>query len=192
MEFEFPDHIHPLDSSYPKKSSFLPSKWERMKINKLVNAIRMGWLKPRPPKKTEEEEKLWDIWENEDNNELSKKLPPVIAAVKMKLPTHAESYNPSEEYLFDEEEKKKWESLEPEDREVNFIPKKYDALRKVEAYEGLIRERFERCLDLYLAPRIRKKKLDIDPESLIPNLPRPSELRPFPTTANITYEGKAN
>jgi len=190
VEFDFPDRIHPIDNSYPSKQSFLPSKWERMKINKMVNAIRMGWMKPKQPKKPEDEldEKLWDIWENEEENEVSKKLPPVISAPKMKLPTHAESYNPSEEYLFDEEEKKQWLAQEPEDRELNFIPKKYDALRKVEAYEGLIRERFERCLDLYLAPRIRKKKLDIDPESLIPNLPRPSELRPFPTTANITYE----
>ncbi len=49
-------------------------------------------------------------------------------------------------------------------------------------YKDFINERFERCLDLYLHPRIQKKKMNVDPEKLIPNLPKPEELRPFPTT----------
>lgn len=100
----------------------------------------------------------------------------------MKLPTHAESYNPPEEYIFDKKELKEWKDMDPEDRPTNFIPKKYENLRNVEFYDQLINERFERCLDLYLCPRMRKKKLDIDPESLIPKLPKPEELRPYPTT----------
>ena len=99
----------------------------------------------------------------------------------MKLPGHQESYNPSLEYLFDEQEKKEWEEEDPDERKINFIPKKYDSLRRVESYSNLIIERFERCLDLYMQPRLRKKKLDIDPETLIPKLPQPEELRPFPT-----------
>ena len=55
--------------------------------------------------------------------------------------------------------------------------------------ENLLRERFNRCLDLYLCPRVRKNRKQIDPESLIPKLPRPSELRPYPTTRIITYFG---
>ncbi len=65
-------------------------------------------------------------------------------------------------------------------------------MRKVPAYSNLVKERFERCLDMYLCPRVRKKKLNIDPELLMPNLPKPSELRPFPTTANILYKGRSN
>ena len=78
---------------------------------------------------------------------------------------------------------------DPEDRELDFIPKKVDCLRKIQAYDNFIKERFERCLDLYLCPRIRRKKLNIDPDSLIPILPKPSELRPFPTIQNISYKG---
>jgi ribosome biogenesis protein ERB1 len=35
-------------------------------------------------------------------------------------------------------------------------------------------------LDLYLAPRVQRKKLNIDPESLLPSLPAPETLKPFP------------
>jgi len=42
---------------------------------------------------------------------------------------------------------------------------------------------------LYLCPRVKKKKLNIDPESLIPKLPDSSTLRPFPTSLNISYVG---
>ena len=94
----------------------------------------------------------------------------------MKLPKHAESYNPSSEFLLNEEEMKDWIEMDEEDRPQDFIPKKYGTLRNVPAYENLIRERFSRCLDLYLCPRARKKKLNIDPESLIPDIPKPSDL----------------
>ena len=45
------------------------------------------------------------------------------------------------------------------------------------------------CLDLYLCPRVRRRKLHIDPQSLIPALPKPAELRPFPTTLAVRYVG---
>ena len=51
--------------------------------------------------------------------------------------------------------------MDEEDRPLNYITKKYDVLRKVPAYENLIREHFNRCLDLYLCPRARRKKLNI-------------------------------
>jgi len=140
-------------------------------------------------KQDQEEEKLWDLWENAQEDDIMKKMAPAIPAPKLKLPGHAESYNPSEEYLFTEEELKEWNENDPSDRELNFVPKKYDSLRKVQAYEGLIKERFERCLDLYLCPRLRRKKLNIDPNSLIPELPKPADLRPFPTTSNILFKG---
>nr|7NAD_m Chain m, Ribosome biogenesis protein ERB1 [Saccharomyces cerevisiae BY4741]7R72_m Chain m, Ribosome biogenesis protein ERB1 [Saccharomyces cerevisiae BY4741] len=44
-------------------------------------------------------------------------------------------------------------------------------------------------LDLYLAPRVRKNKLNIDPNSLIPELPSPKDLRPFPIRCSTIYAG---
>ena len=46
------------------------------------------------------------------------------------------------------------------------------------AYSGL---RFTRCLDLYLCPRALKMRMNVDPQSLLPQLPNPKDLRPFPT-----------
>lgn len=59
----------------------------------------------------------------------------------------------------------------------------------VPAYDRILHERFERCLDLYLCPRVRKNRINIDPESLIPKLPNPKDLQPFPTALSILYEG---
>lgn len=49
---------------------------------------------------------VWDIWKDESLVAFRPKtLPPQIHAPKRAPPTHAESYNPSKEYLLDEQEK---------------------------------------------------------------------------------------
>lgn len=115
-------------------------------------------------------------------------MPKPITAPKRDLPGHGESFNPPDEYLFDEDEKKEYEEAEEGERKQNFIPHQFDALRKVPLYENLIKEHFERCLDLYMCPRMFKKKVNVsDPSKLIPELPSPEELRPFPTRVSIEY-----
>ena len=111
-----------------------------------------------------------------------------------KFKGHAESYNPPPEYLPTEEERNRWDkqSDEPYKRKMNFLPKKFDCLRKVPAYEKFIHERFERCLDLYLAPRARKMRLTIQPEDLVPQLPKPQDLQPFPQVCSVTFKGHKN
>jgi hypothetical protein len=39
------------------------------------------------------------------------------------------------------------------------------------------------------APQVRKKRLHVNPESLVPKLPKPQELQPFPTTLAVRYSG---
>lgn len=114
-----------------------------------------------------------------------------IPAPKLKLPGHEESYNPPKEYLPTEEEKNA-ASLEAEEEGERppFQPTAYEALRKVPAYDNFIRERFERCLDLYLCPRARIKRLNVDdPKSLVPKLPKPKDLQPFPTLLSLRFLG---
>lgn len=65
---------------------------------------------------------------------------------------HSESYNPPEEYLLSDAEKRAWETADPADRETNYLPAKFACLRRVPLYPAGVRERYERCLDLYLAP----------------------------------------
>ena len=55
-------------------------------------------------------------------------------------------------------------------------------------YQNLIQEHFERCLDLYLCPRLLRKKVNVtDPSKLIPELPSPNDLKPFPTQVSIDF-----
>ncbi len=75
--------------------------------------------------------------------------------------------------------------MHPDDRPLDFIPRKYSSLRHVPLYPDFIKERFNRCLDLYLCPRAIKRKLQVDPDTLLPKLPDPKELRPFPTTVAV-------
>ena len=63
-------------------------------------------------------------------------------------------------------------------------------LTQVPAYADFIKERFERCLDLYLCPRTRRKRLFVpDAKALVPKLPKPRDLQPFPTTLALRYLG---
>jgi len=87
-----------------------------------------------------------------------------------------------------EEERAAYDMMDPTDK-PDFIPQSFDAMRKVPAYAKYVQERFERCLDLYLCPRARKKRLNVDPESLLPKLPKPRDLQPFPTWQSLLFEG---
>ncbi|KAG7400594.1 Ribosome biogenesis protein 1 [Phytophthora boehmeriae] len=178
--------IHSMGNDVEPKSRFLPSKWERMKVMKIMKGIKEGRIKldQEPEKKPE----VYQMWFDDDQAE-TRKGPAHVQAPKMPLPGHIESYNPPDEYLFSKEERRAWEEADPEDRETNFIPQKFKSLREVRGYGGFVRERFERCLDLYLAPRVNKRKLNIDPESLVPELPKPQDLRPFPNTLALVFNG---
>ncbi|KAI3810379.1 hypothetical protein L1987_19991 [Smallanthus sonchifolius] len=104
------------------------------------------------------------------------------------LAGHDESYNPSLEYIPTQEEISAYQLMFEEDQ-PKFIPKRFASLRSVPAYEKSVRESFDRCLDLYLCPRARKKRINIDPESLKPKLPSRKDLKPYPTTCYLEYKG---
>ncbi|KAJ3356866.1 Ribosome biogenesis protein 1 [Allomyces javanicus] len=178
--------IHPLSAAPEPKRRFVPSKWEHKKVMKIVRAIRNGWIVPNKPKV--EKPKYFDIW-GADTAESRDDHPMHLPAPKMALPGHIESYNPPEEYLFTEEEKQAWLDADPEDRKIDFIPQKFTSLRAVPAYDQFTQNRFQRCLDLYLCPRVRRNRVEVDPDSLIPRLPDPKDLEPFPTALSIAFRG---
>ncbi|GAV49786.1 hypothetical protein ZYGR_0R00270 [Zygosaccharomyces rouxii] len=185
------EEVMPLSAAPEPKRRFVPSKNEAKRVMKIVRAIREGRIVP--PQKLKEmreaeaaEEYKYDLWG--DSNESVDHVMN-LRAPKLPPPTNEESYNPPEEYLLTPEEKEQWDKADPSERERNFVPQKYGALRKVPGYTESVRERFERSLDLYLAPRVRRNKLNIDPESLIPKLPSPKDLRPFPIRCSTVYAG---
>ncbi|KAL8911790.1 MAG: hypothetical protein Q9172_007614 [Xanthocarpia lactea] len=188
--FSSKTELMPLSAAPEPKRRFIPSKHEAKRVMKLVRAIREGRILPYKPPQAEDEEdndvKHYDIWANEaprpDHamNVPAPKLPP---------PGYDESYHPPPEYLPDKKEKKAWEEADDEDRQKEYLPADHSSLRKVPGYDKFVKEKFERCLDLYLAPRVRRSKLNIDPESLLPKLPSPDELRPFPTACATIFRG---
>lgn len=182
----------PLSAAPEPKRRFVPSKHEAKRVAKLVRAIKEGRILPyKPPEERqreeeEKEESYYDVWANEEPQD-----PHVmnIPAPKLAPPGYDLSYNPPPEYLPTEEEKEAWKNQDPEEREKEYLPAKFDSLRKVPGYGEFVKERFDRCLDLYLAPRIRKNRLNIDPNSLLPKLPRPEDLKPFPTLNQTIFRG---
>lgn len=182
--------VMPLSAAPEPKRRFVPSKHEAKRVMKIVRAIREGRILPyKPPLEDEEEDlgiKRYDIWANETPRP---DHPMNIPAPKLPPPGYAESYHPPPEFLPDRAEKKAWEEADEEDREKDFLPTNHDSLRKVPGYDKFLKEKFERCLDLYLAPRIRRNKLNVDPESLLPKLPSPEDLRPFPTKCETVFQG---
>ncbi|KAG9009803.1 Ribosome biogenesis protein erb1 [Tulasnella sp. JGI-2019a] len=181
------EEVMPLSGRPQPKSRWQPSKWEKQKVMKIVRLIRAGKIVPRKPKATQPQ--WYNIWSKDTEAEY--KYQPPIAAPKMPLPKHAESYNPPEEYLPNSEEKKAFDEMDNEDkmRAGAFLPKKYGALRLVPGYEKFIQERHSRLLDLYLAPRIQKVRLNINPDSLLPSLPSPQSLKPFPVFEALKMSG---
>lgn len=177
----------PLLATPEPKRRFVPSKHEAKRVMKIVRAIREGRISLKKKDQEQDEQQYYDVWA--DNAAPQADHVMTLRAPKLPPPTHDESYNPPEEYVPTEEEAKEWENMDPADRERNYLPRKYGALRHVPGYADSVRERFERSLDLYLAPRVRRHKLNIDPDSLIPDLPSPQDLRPFPIKCSTVYRG---
>jgi ribosome biogenesis protein ERB1 len=106
---------------------------------------------------------------------------------RMQLQSIPDLVNPPKEYLLTSQEiEEKLKEDEYEGRISTFIPAAYTHLRKVPYYQKLINEKFARCLDLYLCPRVVKNKLQMDPESLLPDLPDLESLLPYPTFCAAT------
>jgi ribosome biogenesis protein ERB1 len=91
--------IMPISAAPEPKRRFLPSKWEMMRVMKIVKAMREGKYishrKPRDDKKSE----LYPMWNDTEDDVLaeSNRNKFHLPAPKMPLPGHAESYNPPPE-----------------------------------------------------------------------------------------------
>ncbi|KAF2072138.1 hypothetical protein CYY_006536 [Polysphondylium violaceum] len=189
-----PDSIHPMHNAPRPKRSFFPHGTdEEREIRRLTKLIRAGWITfDKKDKKTH----TYDIWGegaktdevelNQDKHKAITRIP----APKQRLPGNVESFNPPEEYLLTDNEMKAWHLMDPRERPHNFIPQKYNFLRHIPTYNKLIKERFERCLDLYLCPRTKKvKQFTKDANQFLPKLPKPQDLRPFPSHEEIQFNG---
>ena len=184
---------------YKPKSRFQPDPYEKLQVEKMLEKLKRGQINMdyltgkirdmNEANRSSDPNKPYELWKGDEEDLLSmRKGPQHIAAPKVPPPGHAESYIPPDEYLPTEKELEEWKEMDPKDRpHGHLIPQKHANLRSVGAYKHSVQEAFERCLDLYLCPRVMKRKLNIDPESLVPRLPNASDLKPFPTAKCIEY-----
>ncbi|KAH0789087.1 ribosome biogenesis protein BOP1 [Histomonas meleagridis] len=62
-------------------------------------------------------------------------------------------------------------------------------LIEVPGYDKAVRERYDRCCDLYLRPRELRARLPDSSAELLPELPDAEQLKPFPTTESVRFVG---
>ena len=163
FEDDLPYQIHPMSNQIPSKKKFGFSRNEQKTINRLIYLYKNGLMPMEKPKK--EPAKIFDIWEFEDENDLSSYRPGFGYQIpKRDLPDNDESYNPKDN-------------------------KEEGILRRIPRYDNLIEEELERCCDLFLSARTIRKKLDLKENDILPDLPKPEELKPFPTKECMVYKG---
>ena len=193
-----------------RKEQFVISKPDYQKILKNVRKIKRGQIRVNKygeAKKSAKERKRaefqrmdpyrvrqhcfvhkpFDLWEKKIDFQKRQ----IMRPPKERLPTNYVSYNPSEEYLFSQNEKQRLLGTPIADRRGRIVPIKYECLRKVPQYDRAIHERFERSLDLYLLSRRIRKKSMMNPKDLLPKLPPISDLRPFPEILTMEFTNHA-
>lgn len=147
----------PISAVPAAKASFLPSKWDMARIKSILKAMDDGtyvMIKDRPKAGAATSSTTTHLlWGDTEEEILQSSRLFHLPAPKLTLPGHAESYNPPEEYLLAPDEVAVWEGQDREDRKISFLPHKHNSLREVGRYEDFVKERYERCLDLYLCPR---------------------------------------
>lgn len=181
----------PLSARPEHKRSFVPSRVEALKVAKLVDHMKRGFIKL--DEKPEEKPRFYALWKDDGTTEDMRRLYRPQQAPKLKLPSHAESYRPPLEYLPTEKEKAAREERLAEVGHAKPLPVFHDNLRNVPLYPEFINERFERCLNLYLCPRKTVTKTQLSgPEELLPELPDKRDLQPYPTHCNQVFNGHKN
>lgn len=149
-------------SSTDPKRRFVPSQCEAKLVARLVRNLRRQTQSPSS--KSQPPANHYDIWgsgaPDPDDNIKS------VRVIKASVPANDFSFNPPAEY-----------TAFAGKLTGHKLPKHF---RQVCSYSGFTRERFERCLDLYLCPRSTREKVQMSPDELLPNLPPPKLLKPFP------------
>ncbi|CAL4106084.1 unnamed protein product, partial [Meganyctiphanes norvegica] len=176
----------PVTGRPEHKRSFVPSKDEMRTVARWAEIIKnKGVRNPRKDKRFI----FRDIWRSDTEGEKVRGVHNPMPAPKTTLPGHGESYNPPPEYLPSEKEKKEQRKLKWAGKDPGLRRRKINSIREIPSYRGFLKERYERCLDLYLAPRKRVIKINAKSKDLIPNIPNPRDLRPFPTTEELIFKG---
>ncbi|RNF10615.1 ribosome biogenesis protein ERB1 [Trypanosoma rangeli] len=190
---EFDPLNHPLArAGGPSKKKFVPAQHDMKVIEKMVRRM----MKAEGNKTDEKEEALpdeslvvWDDSKVEMEAHAKFKYQNRVPKPKVPPPGTYESYRPPPEYLPSDKARQRFARLRQIDRKEYFLPQAFDALRHVPFYHHTIQDRYQRCLDLALFPRAQRTRLVVDPSKLLPELPDPKDLRPYPERLSFQYKG---
>ncbi|CAD2222826.1 BOP1NT (NUC169) domain/WD domain, G-beta repeat, putative [Angomonas deanei] len=187
---------HPLArGGAPSKARFTPSVHDMKVIAKMVRRLRKEDEEKKKALHQQTEEKTEDplLWDDSSKVEMDThthfKYYNRIPKPKFPPPGTFESYRPPPEYLPSERTKQKQMALRAIDRKEHFLPHAFDALRHVPFYNHTVQDRYQRCLDLAFFPRAQRTRLVVDPNKLLPELPDPKDLRPYPERLSFQYKG---
>jgi ribosome biogenesis protein ERB1 len=177
----------PLSICVEPKRRYIASAHEDKKVVKLVRAIRKGWI--NNTKNKTNDQNVYLLWSDSIAFDIKQETGVTfIPPLRQNLPGNKDSYNPPKEYLFTNKAlASQWE--ENETWSPTYMTCIYKSLRLVPTYEKFIYEQFNRCLDRYLYPRSKKEHLNIDTREIVPKLPKPCDLEPFPKSISIIYTG---
>jgi len=171
-----------LPQAREPKRRFVPSKWEAKAVLRIIRSLRKNPDARARKDARERDDAPKLLWEGDEDPATKHNGLAYLPAPRAKLPTHGDSYNPPFEYRADAQ-------VDENGDEVSAPRRFYDALRRVPSYAPFVLERFQRCLDLYLCPRVSKTRLNINPKDMLPPLPSPKELRPYPNARCLRYLG---
>jgi len=150
------------------KRRFKPSKYEAERILHLVRKLRRVTSESSSSRNSLKRE--LDIWTDNENAEYPGPNKPSRPS-KLEIAGTALSYNAPPEY----------NEVEP------LACSK--SLRSLKTTPNFILDRFHRCLDLYLCPRVQKQRLKINPDTILPRIPELADMRPFPTKFALSFDG---
>lgn len=192
---------HPLARGHgPSKKKFVPALHEMKKLAKMVARVLKEKQEAKEKKRRNEpneekknEDDIYLLWDDSTNPEMDThtkfKYKNRIEKPKMPPPGTYESYRPPLEYLPSEKTKERQARLRAIDRKEHFLPQAFSSLRHVPFYNHTIQDRYQRCLDLAFFPRKQRTRLVVDPSKLLPELPDPKDLRPYPERLSFLYKG---
>jgi len=149
------------------KRRFLPSRHEARKVVSMVRRLRRR-LDASTAAKDKRIYHNFDIW---DGNQISENA--IKRAPKPKRAGNELSYNAPAEYGLVST------SLSG--------PSGVKSLRQLMTNVQFIKERFNRCLDLYLCPRVERQVVHTSPDSILPEIPQVATLKPFPSVSLLQY-----
>lgn len=162
FEQNIPYQLYPLSNHMSSKKAFEPSHNEKKMINRLAKLIEDGLVKVEKEKKQADFfGDLADIWKFENSSSLAYHPGMGYTMPKPDAPDNDVSYN------------------------FNTDENTQISLRKIPKFDKLIEEQYDRLNDIYNSARVIRKKLDLNEKNILPEVPEPSELKPFPTKDNI-------